>query len=54
MAENSLVTLRLKNEAGEKDFYPADVAVMPDFQEMSVRTFKDVLPTERRGFRVER
>ena len=44
MAENSLVTLRLKNEAGEKDFYPVDVAVMPDFQEMSVLTFKDVLP----------
>ncbi len=44
MAENSMVTLRLKNEAGEKDFYPADAAVMPDFQEMTVLTFKDVLP----------
>lgn len=44
MAENSLVTLRLKNEAGEKDFYPADAAVMPDLPEMSVLTFTDVLP----------
>lgn len=44
MAENSLVTLRLKNEAGEKDFYPADAAVMPNFPEMSVLTFKNVLP----------
>lgn len=44
MAENSLVTLRLRNEAGEKYFYPADAAVMPDFQEMTVLTFKDVLP----------
>ncbi len=44
MAENSLVTLRLKNEAGEKDFYPADAALMPDFPEMTVLTFKDILP----------
>jgi hypothetical protein len=44
MAENSLVMLRLKNEDGEKDFYPADAAVMPDFPEMTVLTFKDVLP----------
>jgi len=44
MEENSLVTLRLKNEAGEKDFHPADVAVMSDLPEMSVLTFKDVLP----------
>ena len=44
MAENSLVTLRLKNEAGEKDFYPADAAVMPDLPEMTVLTFKDVFP----------
>jgi tetratricopeptide (TPR) repeat protein len=43
MAENSLVTLRLKNEAGEKDFYPDNAAVMPDFPEMTVLTFKDVL-----------
>ncbi len=44
MAENSLVTLRLKNEAGEKDFFPADAAVMPDLPEMTVLTFKDVFP----------
>jgi len=44
MAENSLVTLRLKNEAGIKDFYPDDAAVMPDYPEMTVLTFKDVLP----------
>ena len=44
MAENSLVTLRLKNEAGEKDFYPDNADVMPDFPEMTVLTFKDVLP----------
>lgn len=44
MAENSLVTLRLRNEAGEKDFYPADAAVMSNFPEMSVLTFKDVIP----------
>lgn len=44
MAENSLVTLRLKNEAGEKDFYPDNAEVMPDFPEMTVLTFKDVLP----------
>jgi len=44
MAENSLVTLRLRNEAGETYFYPADAAVMPDFQEMTVLTFKDVIP----------
>ncbi len=44
MAENSLVTLRLKNEDGEKNFYPADAAVMPDLPEMSVLTFKDVIP----------
>ena len=44
MAENSLVTLRLRNEAGEKDFYPADADVMPNFPEMSVLTFKDVIP----------
>lgn len=44
MAENSLVTLRLKNEDGEKKFYPADAAVMPDLPEMSVLTFKDVFP----------
>ncbi|MCK9294141.1 MAG: hypothetical protein M0P70_03575 [Desulfobulbaceae bacterium] len=44
MAENSLVTLRLKNEDGEKDFYPADAAVMPGLPEMSVLTFKDVFP----------
>ena len=44
MAENSLVTLRLRNEAGEKDFYPKHAAVMPDFPEMTVLTFKDVLP----------
>lgn len=43
MAQNSLVTLRLKNEAEEKDFYPVNAAVMPDFQEMTVLTFKDVL-----------
>jgi hypothetical protein len=44
MAKNSLVMLRLKNEDGEKDFYPADAAVMPDLPEMTVLTFKDVLP----------
>ncbi len=44
MAENSLVTLRLKNDAGEKDFYPADASVMPDHPEMTVLTFEDVLP----------
>lgn len=44
MAENSLVTLRLKNEAGEKDFYPDNADVMPDLPEMTVLTFKDVLP----------
>ncbi len=44
MAENSLVMLRLKDEAGEKDFYPADASVMPDLPEMSVLTFNDVLP----------
>jgi tetratricopeptide (TPR) repeat protein len=44
MAENSLVTLRLKNEAGDKDFYPDNADVMPDFPEMTVLTFKDVLP----------
>ncbi len=44
MTENSLVTLRLKDEAGEKDFYPADAAVMPELAEMTVLTFKDVLP----------
>jgi len=44
MAEHSLVTLRLKNEAGEKAFYPADADVMTDFREMTVLTFKDVLP----------
>jgi len=44
MTENSLVTLRLKNEAGEKDFFAADVSVMPDHPEMTVLTFKDVLP----------
>jgi hypothetical protein len=44
MAENSLVTLRLKNEDGEKDFYPADAAVMADLPEMTVLTFKDVVP----------
>jgi tetratricopeptide (TPR) repeat protein len=43
MAENSLVTLRLKNEAGEKDFYPDNADVMPDFPEMTVLTFKDIL-----------
>jgi len=44
MAENSLVSLRLKNEAGEKDFYPDNADVMSDFPEMTVQTFKDVLP----------
>ncbi len=44
MAENSLVTLRLRNEEGEKDFYPADASVMTDLPEMTVLTFKDVLP----------
>ena len=44
MTENSLVTLRLRNEAGEKNFYPADIAVMPDFEEMTMLTFKNVLP----------
>ncbi|WP_240744139.1 hypothetical protein [Desulfopila sp. IMCC35006] len=44
MTENALVTLRLKNEAGEKDFYPADASVMPDLPAMTVLTFKDVLP----------
>ncbi len=44
MTENALVTLRLKDEAGEKDFFPADATVMPDLPEMTVLTFKDVLP----------
>ena len=44
MVENSLVTLRFKGEAGDKDFYPADVVLMPDFPEMTVLTFKDVFP----------
>jgi tetratricopeptide (TPR) repeat protein len=44
MAENSLVMLRLKDEAGEKDFSPADASVMPDLPEMTVLTFNDVLP----------
>ena len=44
MTENSLVTLRLRNEDGETDFYPADAAVMPDLPEMTVLTFKDVFP----------
>ena len=43
MAENSLVTLRLRDAHGEKDFYPANAAVMPDLPEMTVLTFKDVL-----------
>lgn len=43
MAENTMVTLHLKNEDGEKDFYPADASVMPNLPEMSVLTFKDVL-----------
>ncbi|MGD9823412.1 hypothetical protein [Desulfobacter sp.] len=44
LAENSLVALRLKNEDGEKNFYPADATVMADLPEMSVLTFKDVFP----------
>ncbi len=44
MTENSLVSLRLKDEAGEKEFYPADAEVMPELAEMTVLTFKDVLP----------
>jgi len=46
MAENSLVTLRFRNEAGDKDFYPADASVMPDFPEMTVLTFKNVFPVK--------
>ncbi len=44
MTENSLVTLRLKDEDGETEFYPADAALMPKLPEMTVLTFEDVLP----------
>lgn len=44
MAENSLVSLRLKSDALEKAFYPANAAVMSGVPEMTVLTFKDVLP----------
>ncbi len=44
MASNSLVTLRFRNEAGEKKFNPTDAVVMPDFPEMTVLTFNNVFP----------
>lgn len=44
MASNSLVTLRFRNEAGEKKFNSTDAVVMPDFPEMTVLTFNNVFP----------
>jgi len=44
MAENALVKLSFKSEAGEKEFHPEDAAVMPNFPEMTVLTFKNVFP----------
>jgi hypothetical protein len=43
MADNLAVTLRLTNEAGEHGFQPAEVAPLPDFPEITVLTFKNVL-----------
>lgn len=44
MAANALVMLSFKSEAGEKEFHPSDAAVMPNFPEMTVLTFKNVFP----------
>jgi tetratricopeptide (TPR) repeat protein len=43
MADNLAVTLRLTNEAGEHGFHPAEMAPMPDFPEITVLIFKNVL-----------
>lgn len=43
MVDNLAVTLHLTNEAGEQVFHPAEVAPLPNFPEITVLTFKNVL-----------
>ncbi|MGD9730930.1 MAG: hypothetical protein AB7U45_02015 [Desulfamplus sp.] len=47
MIDNALVTLNFKDESGEKKFNPSDAAVMPNFPEMTVLTFKNVFPIKK-------
>jgi hypothetical protein len=44
MADNLTVKLRLTNEGGEHGFKPAEVAPLQNFPEITVLTFKNVLP----------
>ncbi len=42
IAENIAIKLHFKSEEGEKDFYPDQTALLPNFPEMTVMTFKNV------------
>ncbi|MBF0573753.1 MAG: hypothetical protein HQK69_08340, partial [Desulfamplus sp.] len=39
--------LKFRGDDGEKEFHPSDADVMPDFPEMTVLTFKDVIPIKK-------
>jgi hypothetical protein len=47
IVDNLTITLRLKDESGEHAFQPAEVALLQDFPEVTVLTFRNVLSTKK-------
>jgi hypothetical protein len=47
MAENTAIVLRLLNETGERQIKPSDVALFPNFPNITVITFKNVLSSKK-------
>lgn len=46
MADNTLITLRLKDETGEHVIKPSGITTLPNFPDITVMTFKNVLSSK--------
>ncbi|MEZ0329080.1 MAG: hypothetical protein ABWK15_05925 [Dissulfuribacterales bacterium] len=46
MADNTLITLRLKDKTGEHVIKPSDITTLPNFPDITVMTFKNVLSSK--------
>ncbi len=46
MADNTVITLRLMNETGEHIIKPSDATTLPNFPDITVMTFKNVLSSK--------
>lgn len=47
MADNLAITLRLRTEAGEQTFKPVEMAPLPNFPEIMVLTFKNLISVKK-------